>query len=110
MWDVFISHASEDKKSFARPLAQELENYGLRVWFDEFVLSPGDSLRGKIDEGLRDSRIGIVILSRSFFAKKWPQAELDALFTFLIGGTKVLLPVWHEIESSDIGRFSPLLA
>ena len=68
-WDVFISHASEDKEAIARPLAEALEGRGLLVWFDEFTLAVGDSLRRSIDHGLANSRFGIVILS-PFFLKR----------------------------------------
>ena len=50
--DVFISHASEDKDAIVRPLANALVNEGLDVWYDEFALHIGDSLRQKIDRGL----------------------------------------------------------
>ncbi len=63
-----------------RGLAAELARLGLRVWFDEWTLRLGDSLRRKIDEGLRASSFGVVVLSPGFFTKSWPQAELDALF------------------------------
>jgi hypothetical protein len=66
--DVFISHASEDKDAIARPLAECLQARGCSVWFDEYELVLGDSLRGKIGDGLRHSQVGVVILSRSFFA------------------------------------------
>ena len=78
-WDLFLSHASEDKEDVARPLHKLLVGKGLRVWYDEMTLSLGDSLRRKIDEGLANSRYGLVILSPSFFAKEWPQKELDGL-------------------------------
>jgi hypothetical protein len=45
MFDVFISHASEDKEAFVEPLATELRKRGLKVWFDKFELKVGDSLR-----------------------------------------------------------------
>ena len=48
-WDAFISHASEDKEGFVRPLAQALEARDVSVWFDEFTLTVGDSLRRSID-------------------------------------------------------------
>ena len=54
-WDLFISHTSEEKESVARPLAEELRKRGLSVWYDEFTLYLGDSLRKKIDEGLAHS-------------------------------------------------------
>lgn len=97
--DVFISHASEDKDVIARPIAEELLRRGRSVWFDEFELTLGDSLRRSIDRGLAESRFGLVILSPSFFAKQWPQRELDGLTTREIAGsTKVILPVWHEVD------------
>ncbi len=72
-WDAFISHASEDKADFAEPLAVELQKHGLKIWFDKFTLQVGSSLRESIDEGLAHSRFGVLILSRSFFAKNWPR-------------------------------------
>jgi hypothetical protein len=110
MWDVFISHASEDKASVARPLAERLEMCGLSVWIDEQTLTLGDSLREKIDEGLRQSRYGVLVLSPSFFAKRWPKRELDGLFTREDTEGKVILPVWHNISAEEVARFSPLLA
>jgi hypothetical protein len=110
LWDVFISHASEDKASVARPLALALQQAGLRVWFDETQLRVGDSLRTKIDEGLAQSRFGIVVLSPSFFAKDWPQRELAGLFARGGRDDPVILPVWHGLSARDVAGFSPMLA
>lgn len=109
-WHVFISHASEDKEKVARPLAALLTKAGFRVWLDEAELTLGDSLRRKIDAGLAHSKYGIVILSEVFFAKEWPQRELDALVAREDDGRKVILPIWHEVNKTIIARFSPLLA
>jgi hypothetical protein len=109
-FDVFVSHASEDKDVFVRSLAAELTRLGLRVWYDEATLKLGDSLRQKIDEGLASSTYGVVILSPAFFAKNWPKAELDALFAREMAGQKVILPVWHCLTKEEILRHSPLLA
>lgn len=87
-WDVFISHASEDKGDAARPLANELSSRGLRVWFDETTLELGDSLQVKIDEGLANSRFGIVLLSKAFFEKNWPKRELDGLVSREVAGQR----------------------
>ena len=89
-WDAFISHASEDKDDFVRPLADGLKKRGLSVWFDEFELKVGDSLRESIDRGLERSRFGIVVISPHFFKKQWPQNELNGLTTRETGGTKVI--------------------
>jgi len=109
-FDVFISHASEDKSDVARPLAIALQGGGLRVWYDEFELRIGDSLRQKIDKGLASSRFGVVILSKSFFAKGWPNYELDGLVTRAVGGEQVILPIWHDITKQELIKYSPSLA
>ena len=109
-WDAFISHASEDKDGFVRPLAESLKKRGLSVWFDEFELKVGDSLRESIDRGLNRSRFGIVVFSPHFFEKKWPQNELNGLVTRETGGAKVILPVWHNIDAEAVRTVSPVLA
>ena len=85
VFDVFISHASEDKDELVRPLAEALKEEGLRVWYDEFELRIGSSLRRTIDRGIARSRFGVVVLSRPFFEKGWPAYELDGLVTRTIG-------------------------
>jgi hypothetical protein len=110
VYDVFISHATEDKDEVVRPLANALVDEGLRVWYDEFELRIGDSLRRKIDQGLSNSRFGVVVLSPSFFAKNWPQYELDGLVTREMTGEQVILPLWHHITKSEVIAHSPSLA
>ncbi|MDE3721372.1 DUF1883 domain-containing protein [Nocardiopsis sp. N85] len=108
-WDVFISHASEDKEAVAEPLAEELRTRGLKVWLDKTELRIGDSLRRKIDYGLAHSTFGVVILSKSFFAKGWPQYELDGIVGMSVNGDQRMLPIWHEISRDEIARQSPSL-
>ena len=110
-YDCFISHASEDKEEFVRPLAERLQEYGIKVWYDDFAFTIGDSLRRKIDEGLARSRFGIVVLSEHFFNKNWPQKELDGLIAKETeSNQKVVLPIWHKISKDDVLRYSPTLA
>ncbi|MCU7932518.1 MAG: toll/interleukin-1 receptor domain-containing protein [Candidatus Thiodiazotropha sp. (ex Codakia rugifera)] len=109
-YDVFISHASEDKFEVALPLVDHLTNRGLRVWIDEFELTLGDSLRRKINQGLVKSKYGVVILSPAFFAKEWPNKELDGLVARENGAEKVILPIWHNVSVREIGGYSPMLA
>jgi hypothetical protein len=47
-YDVFLSHSSKNK-AVVRPLAERLREAGLRLWFDEWVLRPGDSIPARID-------------------------------------------------------------
>ena len=109
-YDVFISHASEDKDSVVRPLANALKNKGVNVWYDEFELKIGDSLRRKIDHGLSKSKFGIVVISRSFIKKGWTNYELDGLMTKAISGQQILLPIWHDITKQEVIDYSPSLA
>ena len=83
---------------------------GLNVWYDDLTLKIGDSLRRKIDDGLSRSRFGVVVLSPSFFAKEWPQKELDGLVAKESNGEKVILPVWHLIDRAGVLQYSPTLA
>ncbi|GAB0157899.1 hypothetical protein CHRYSEOSP005_31900 [Chryseobacterium sp. Alg-005] len=108
--DVFISHASEDKDDIVRDLAIALREEGLSVWYDEFELKIGDSLRQKIDKGLAKSRFGIVVLSRNFIKKGWTNYELDGIITRVIGGDQILLPIWHNITKQEIVDYSPSIA
>lgn len=109
-WDVFVSHASEDKQSFVRPLVEALKANGLTVWFDEATLKVGDGLRRSIERGLARSQYGIVVISKAFLSKEWPQRELDGLVSREEDGTKVVLPVWHDITANEVRSRSPMLA
>jgi hypothetical protein len=111
LYDAFISHASEDKDGLVRPLAQKLIEQHVSVWYDEFSLNIGDSLRRSIDRGLSQSRYGIVVLSPSFFRKQWSQWELDGLVARQNAGPEnVILPVWHNVSVHDVLQYSPPLA
>ena len=109
-WDVFISHASEDKESVAVPIANALKKAGLKVWLDKQELRIGDSLREKIDEGLAKSRFGVIILSQNFLIKQWPRKELNGLMAIEEDGYKVILPVWHQLDRKTLALYSPILA
>ncbi|BBG90796.1 toll/interleukin-1 receptor domain-containing protein [Aeromonas caviae] len=109
-YDAFISHASEDKDDFVRPLAGILKEYGFRIWYDEFELEIGDSLRESIDKGLVTSRYGIVVLSPKFLDKNWTKYELNSLVAREIEGKKVILPIWHNVTRQQVMQYSPMLA
>lgn len=109
-WDLFIAHASEDKEEFVRPLAGRLEELGVRVWFDEFQLKPGDSLVGTIDRGLSTSAFGLLIISKAFLGKAWPDYERRGLTTREIAGDNIVIPVWRNVNRDEVMDFSPTLA
>lgn len=109
-YDVFISHASPDKEDFARPLAEALKNIEVKVWFDGFELKLGDSLRKNIDQGLKNSKFGLLILSDSFFNRPWTEYELNGFVNREMGESKVILPIWHKVSKDEVLKFSPSLA
>lgn len=108
-WDVFICHAGEDKKDVAIPLYEALTARGVKVWID-IRLRIGDSLRRQIDRGLARSKFGIVIFSPSFFAKEWPQYELDGLVSRALASKQAILPIWHNITEEQMIDNVPSLA
>ncbi|HYI09166.1 MAG TPA: toll/interleukin-1 receptor domain-containing protein [Thermoanaerobaculia bacterium] len=111
IWDVFISHASENQAAFVRPLAAELQRRGLSVWYDEFSLRAGDSLRESIDRGLAHSWHGVIIVSKAFIAKPWTNWETNGLVQTCLGhASRRLIPVWYDIGSDDVAAWSPALA
>ena len=111
LYDVFICHAGEDKDDLVRPLARLLREARVEVWFDEFELRVGDSLRRAIDRGLSQSRFGVVVLSPAFLGKGWPQWELDGLLQRdLSQSGPLILPVWHHLGHDEVLAYSPPLA
>ena len=73
-YDVFISHSSKDKPA-VRELAQRLKADGLRVWFDEWEIKPGDMIGLKIEQALEQSRTLVLVMSANAFASDWVTLE-----------------------------------
>lgn len=109
-YDVFLSHASEDKDDIARPLALALRQRGLRVWFDEFELRIGDKLIAKLNAGINASRFGILVLSKNFFGKDWTEYELNTLETMAVTDDYILFPILHNISAEELRAYRASLA
>ena len=73
-YDVFLSHSTKDK-AVVRDVAERLRKDGLKVWFDEWVLKPGDSIPAKIEEGLERSLVLVLCMSANAFGSDWAQLE-----------------------------------
>lgn len=111
-YDVFVSHAWEDKEDFVEEFIQELRDLEIRVWYDKSRIKWGDSMRAKIDEGLKKSRFGVAVLSPNYIAegKYWTKAELDGLFQMESVNGKTLLPIWHKLTKKEVMNYSPIIA
>lgn len=110
LYDVFISHAHEDKISFVENLVEELQNSGIRVWYDSVEMEWGKSLREQIDNGIRKSKYAMLVFSKSFFSKKWPQRELDGILAKESITGVAPLPIWHNITQEEVYEYSPTLS
>lgn len=106
--DLFICHDSRDKAEVVDPLYKALLSKNLKVWYDKANLRIGDSLTEKIQEGIRDCRYGIIVLSPNFLSnERWAKNELQSFTTRqIIENEKVILPVWHNINENDLKKVS----
>src|ERR1044071_4665952 len=111
IYDIFVSHASEDKELYVRPLASELRRLGLLVWYDEFSLKPGDSIREAIDRGLASSWHGLLVISKAFLSKSWTNWEVNALVQSCLGHvSRRMIPIWLGVNHADVLAWSPPFA
>lgn len=110
---AFISHDSRDKESIAKPLVDELLRFpGCTVWYDEYSLKLGDSLRESIEAGLKECKKCVLLLSKNFLSNNgWTKAEFNSVFTReLIEQQNVVLPIWCGVTRDEIYSYSPSLA
>ena len=109
-FDLFICYASEDR-STVEGLVAVLDGRGLKVWWDKGQVTLGDRLSAKIDEGLSNSRYGVVVISSSSIAKPWPESELRSMINRSISkAEKVILPVLLNLTHSQFAEHYPLIA
>jgi hypothetical protein len=109
---AFISHDSRDKDALVRQLAHEMVRLMCPVWYDEYSLKVGDSLRASIEKGLKEARKCIIVLSPNFLSNEgWSKAEFDSIFTReILEKANVILPVWHNVGAKEVYDYSPRLA
>ena len=107
--DVFLCHAWDDRETAAKELHDYLEAFGVDVWFSEKDVALGTSLTREIDKGLKNSRIGVVLVTpnmlKSLAAEGIADKELSALLA-----TDRVIPVAHETSFEELRDESPLLA
>lgn len=106
--DIFICHASENK-NIVEPFANKLRENDVLVWYDKFALKWGDGLVKKINEGLKSSYFGLVVLSKEFLKKQWPNTELEALIVLSNSDDMKILPLFYKISHKKITKKYPLL-
>lgn len=109
---AFISHDTRDKESLVRELSQEMSKLLCPVWYDEYSLEVGDSLRASIEKGLKETKKCVVVLSPNFLSNDgWGKAEFDSIFTReILEKNNVMLPVWHNVNVHEVYDYCPRLA
>jgi hypothetical protein len=105
--DVFLSCSAKDK-SAVRDLAERLRKDGVKVWFDEWMHQPGDSIPAKIEEGLARSRAFVLCMSASVFGSDWAQSESGTLrFRDPLNRDRQFLPCTSATSPINRGELSP---
>lgn len=108
---AFISHDSRDKDPFVRQLAAKLRSMMCPVWYDEYSLKVGQSLRESIDRGLNEAPKCILVLSSNFLSNPgWTKAEFNAVMgKHISSGGSVILPIWHNVSKAEVEAYSLLV-
>lgn len=108
---AFISHDSEDKQQYAKPLALALHNQLCFVWYDEFSLKVGDSLRESIEKGIKEARKCILLITPNFLKNtSWTKKEFDSIFSReMVKGERIIFPIWCGVTPEEVYEYSPSL-
>ena len=102
-YDIFISHASKDKIDYVDELVEEIKKVGLTVFYDTESIIWGDCNSKKINEGLSNCKLAVVVISKNYFGRKWTEREL---YTLLLRqnseGRKLIMPILHGITKKQL--------
>jgi Mor family transcriptional regulator len=110
MHDVFISHASEDKKGIVRPIFDACEEIGVSAFLDEEEIAWDDSLTEKLNHALGKSKIFLAVLSENSIDKKWPRREINSALARQADGRQKFLPlIIGDPNLDSLGLTSDLL-
>lgn len=110
-FDVFVSHANDNKEEFVNPLTAELSRLGISIWYDANILDWGDNWKLQIANGLKKCRFGIVVISPEFLGREWTEKELNELLQRQNEtGEKVILPILYKLTISDLKKQYPQVA
>lgn len=109
---AFISHDSRDKELIAKPLANKLFARSCYVWYDEYSLKVGDSLRESIEKGIRETEKCILIITPNFLENSgWTKSEFNSIFSKGIMEKKSpFLPIWYNVNKEQVYNYSTTLA
>lgn len=101
---VYLAHATEDKE-LAKPLAEGLLARGIDVWYDNWEIGFGDSLRRKMEEGLEDCTHFVVLLTEKSIKKSWVNEEIDAGLMRAVEGSAKFIGLRHQLPLASVSAF-----
>ncbi len=103
LYDSFLLYSSEDIQ-LASELAGSLKSRGFKFWYAPIELKVGSKLLDSIEQGMQNSRSGILLISKSYLRKGWTNYEMDVLIRQSIDSSKKLLPIWHEVTKEEVEK------
>jgi len=99
---VFICHTSKDH-DFVLKLAEKLKSDGINVWIDDWEMNVGDSIVGKVNEGLSESDFLLAVISENSINSVWVQKELNStLMRQLSKNDIITLPVLLDFDPNNL--------
>lgn len=101
---VYLAHASEDK-ALVKPMAEGLMQRGIDVWYDNWEIGYGDSLRRKMEEGLGNCTHFVVLLTETSIGKPWVNEEIDAGLMGAVEGTAKFIGLRHDLPLAAVSPF-----
>lgn len=107
--DLFLCHAWPDRQGNAAELHGHLKANGATVWFSEEDLPLGSLMIREIDKGLRNSRIGIVLVTPALLNSIEKEGIAEKELAVLLN-TKRVIPVTHGVTYEQLLDVSPMLA
>lgn len=109
-YDVFISHASKDKKKYVDKLVENLKSRNISLFYDADSIAWGDSITEKIDEGLANCKLAVVVISKNYFGRNWTEYELKKLLTRQNSeGKKIIRPILYGVSKKEFVKHYPSL-
>lgn len=109
-YDLFLSHANADKIDYVDELYSILKKLGINIFYDKEELTWGDHWKNRILDGVRESEFAIIVISENFFGREWTERELNQFLHLQNeSGQKIILPLLHNIEYSDLKDKYPQL-
>ena len=107
--DLFLCHAWHDRQGCAAELHRHLKANGATVWFSEEDIPLGSLMTREIDKGLRNSRIGIVLVTPALLKSIRDEGIAEKELAVLLNSRRVV-PVTHGVTFDELYDVSPMLA